>query len=319
MNPNDLLRTEINNLSRSQMKELCQIFYNFKDCVEEELKPCMDKDEFEKILEAFEESFNYICHEGFELLMKIKPCTSSANFKDHMSQCSYDAQYKVNRHNVRLMNDYMMKMKVCRYLEESLECAETVAQKLCGNDAQKYYHELNVRTMGPAKRFLRCHQARNTTLIGLGISIALVLAIVVLVIGRCLRRHQMVQEASSETLLIPGILQQPLRRQRMGATTTTAAAATANASTTTGPTAMAAAAAAAAMASPPYTPRAQTSTDPSSIATDIPDQIPKDLPPQYPGHPPYPHSCTNDKDDYTTPPPSYEQVMAEMRNRSEEQ
>ncbi|GAB1604818.1 uncharacterized protein LOC115212335 isoform X1 [Argonauta hians] len=315
MNPEEIIRTEINNLSRSQMKELCKILYGFKDCVKQELKPCTEQEEFDKIMETFDESFDYVCHEGFELLMEIKPCTSSENFKHHMNQCSYEVQDRFNLHKVKLMNDFMLKMKVCQYLEESPACMETVAKRLCGEDAQKYFRELNIRTLGPAKRYLQCTQARNTRLIGLGISIALLLAIVVLMVGRCLRRHQLAQDNSSENLLIPSILHHPFRPRRMGETAAAAAAATtaAAASNATGNLASAEAAAA-----PPYSPpSAQSSSrEPTNTAIDMPNEDPKDLPPQYPGH--SSHSGRNAKDEYTTPPPSYEQVMAEMRNPPEE-
>ncbi|CAE1292744.1 RPC2 [Acanthosepion pharaonis] len=111
----DLLRKDITSLTPGQMKELCQLFRNFEDCIQEELYACIDnKHELKKILESFEHSFNYICHEGFELLMKIKPCTEKPEFKKQMGQCSESAIYRFNETKMRLMTNYMIKEKACR-------------------------------------------------------------------------------------------------------------------------------------------------------------------------------------------------------------
>lgn len=198
----DLLKKDITSLTPAQMKELCHLFHNFEECIEEELYPCIEnKQELKKILESFEHSFNYICHEGFELLMKIKPCTQKPDFKRQMGQCSVDAIYRFNELKMRLMTNYMIKEKACRYLQQSIDCMENTAFALCGEDARTYYHELNARAMAPTKQHLRCSEGRSFSLIGLGIFVALILALVVLVVGRYLRKRQILQEIHSETIL----------------------------------------------------------------------------------------------------------------------
>lgn len=283
----DLLRKDITSLTPGQMKELCQLFRNFEDCIQEELYACIDnKHELKKILESFEHSFNYICHEGFELLMKIKPCTEKPEFKKQMGQCSESAIYRFNETKMRLMTNYMIKEKACRYLHETMECIENVAFALCGEDARTYYRELNVRVLAPTTDHLRCSE-RNFSLIGLGIFVALILALVVLMVRRYLRKRQMSQEMIPDTIITTRIRPPRMinpRRIPGGMHVVTA----------TG---------------------TRCHSQLVNERTNDPIQYP-----QAESSYVYNQPCTFqynelDKNDFSVPPPSYEQVMAEKRNQ----
>lgn len=177
--------------SKAVVIDNCRRFQSFATCMKDITPGCTLSTQL--LIQGVEDSYNYMCNEGFDEYVLHQPCFADPHVQDEAASCNATFNEKLN--SLASINDTAYKRaRICQYADNYIDCIGNVLKSFCGQSAASWQRTYDQKQLCPTLTAYGCpgwsEQCRTLAISGTtpapkstGLSWYMILVIVAIIVS----------------------------------------------------------------------------------------------------------------------------------------
>lgn len=139
--------------SKAVVVDNCRRFQSFATCMKDITPSCTLATQL--VIQGIENSYNYMCNEGFDDYVLHQPCFADPHVQDEAASCNATFNEKLN--SLASINDTAYKRaRICQYADNYIDCIGNVLKSFCGQSAASWQRTYDQKQLCPTLTAYGC-------------------------------------------------------------------------------------------------------------------------------------------------------------------